>query len=231
MQNFIKTILESQKHKTAFWLAISIFVCLALIRLRIVISGHYYFRFLVWNLFLAFVPYVVSTATRVITNKTNSLIVLLAGAALWLLFFPNAPYIVTDLFHLRPRADAPYWFDLLLIYTFAWTGLMLGFASLLDFHEVISNRFNAFTGNVFVVGSLLLSGFGIYLGRFERWNSWDVVYHPKKLAYNILKPILNPQDNLRVWFVTAAFSAFLIVGYYTVKHLGKASVTAQRRAK
>jgi uncharacterized membrane protein len=231
MQNIFKTFFGSQKHKTALWLAASILVCLALIRLRIVISGHYYFRFLVWNLFLAFVPYVVSTVTRLIANKTNNTFVLLASAAMWLLFFPNAPYIVTDLFHLRPRVDAPYWFDLLLIYSFAWTGLMLGFASLLDFHEIIRNRFNAFKGNLFVVGSLLLSGFGIYLGRFERWNSWDIVYNPKRLTQDIIKPILNPQDNLRVWFVTAAFSAFLIVGYYTIKHLGKTSATVQRSTK
>lgn len=151
-----------------------------------------------------------------------------AGISLWLLFFPNAPYILTDLFHLRHREGAPLWFDLLLILSFAWTGLMLGYVSLVDIQQVVSRTYNKITGWLFAVAALMLSGFGIYLGRFERWNSWDVISNPKGLAKDILLPIINPLGNLRVWGISAAFAIFLIVGYFTIKQLGRITIQGDK---
>ncbi len=221
MRNFIKFLIDTNRAKLAFWLAVSVFACFALIKLRVIISGQQYFLFLVWNLFLAFIPYAISTFTAYFSHRSKNWWLLAGSVSLWLLFFPNAPYILTDLFHLRHREGAPLWFDLLLILSFAWTGLILGYVSLADIQEVVSRTYNKVIGWLFAVGALMLSGFGIYLGRFERWNSWDIVSNPKGLVKDILLPILNPMGNMRVWGISAAFAIFLIMGYFTIKQMGK----------
>ena len=103
---------------------------------------------------------------------------LLPLAALWLLFLPNAPYLLTDLIHLGSRDDAPLWFDLVLFSAFAWTGAFLGFLSIYLMQVVVRRTHGALLGWALVGGSLLASGFGIYLGRSLRWNSWDFVTSP-----------------------------------------------------
>ncbi|MBN1310505.1 MAG: DUF1361 domain-containing protein [Anaerolineae bacterium] len=55
----------------------------------------------------------------------------MGGCALvWLLLFPNAPYLLTDLVHLQPQENMPFWFDLILIVAFAWAGFFLRLISL-----------------------------------------------------------------------------------------------------
>lgn len=228
MQGFTQFLFSTQRYKVAFWLAASMFISLGLIAIRAEVSGMYHFRFLVWNLFLAFIPYVASLFLSYYTATKRNLLVIAAGVSLWLLFFPNAPYIITDLFHLRPRAGIPYWYDLLLIVSCAWTGLMLGFVSLAEIQSIISSTFNKIAGWGFVVTSLLLCGFGIYLGRFERWNSWDIVTNPTGLAKNIIRPVLDPFGHPKVWMVTIAFAAFLMVGYFTITQLGNI-IPSQRK--
>lgn len=228
MQHFINFLVNTHRAKVAFWLAASLAISFGLIFTRVTITGTGHFRFLVWNLFLAFIPYVISTLLAYRTSRRKNLLIITAAASLWLLFFPNAPYILTDLFHLKQRSGIPYWFDLLMLLSAAWTGLMLGFVSLADMQSVISNTFNKLTGWIFVVISMLLTGFGIYLGRYERWNSWDIVTNPTGLAKNILSYTLHPMDYPRVWAITVAFAAFLIVGYFTIRQLGKIPLTATK---
>jgi uncharacterized membrane protein len=98
-----------------------------------------------------------------------------ALGALWLLFFPNAPYIVTDLIHLRDRSPVPIWFDAVMLFSFALTGLCLAFVSLLLFHRIVERRRGTPAGWIVVVVVSCLTGFGVYLGRYPRWNSWDLV--------------------------------------------------------
>ena len=98
------------------------------------------FLFLNWNLFLAFVPWALTSLVILRPNLQQSRFMLLAILACWLLFFPNAPYILTDLFHLRARGDMPIWYDLILILSFAWTGLLFGFLSLWDIEKVLQNH-------------------------------------------------------------------------------------------
>ena len=112
------------------------------------------------------------------TGAASALSRLLPLAALWLLFLPNAPYLLTDLIHLGSRDDAPLWFDLVLFSAFAWTGAFLGFLSIYLMQVVVRRAHGALLGWALVGGSLLASGFGIYLGRSLRWNSWDFVTSP-----------------------------------------------------
>ena len=167
---------------------------------------------LTWNLFLAWVPLLISKTIRA-NEKRLTTVALIPVIGLWLLFFPNAPYILTDLFHLETRGGMPKWFDLLMVLTFAWTGLILGFASLMDIQQVVTNRYSRFTGWTISILSIIICSFGIYLGRYMRWNSWDIVTSPESLARDIYHIVINPVSHPRTVGMTLVFSAFLILVY------------------
>jgi uncharacterized membrane protein len=137
-------------------------------------------------------------------------------ALLWLLFFPNAPYVLTDLIHLRQHS-VPVWYDLLLLLSFAWTSLMFGFVSLADMQRLIQQRFNATVGWLFAVAAVLLGSFGIYLGRFLRWNSWDVITEPRQLAWDIFERVANPLAYTHTFGFTVLLAAFLLLAYLTLQ--------------
>ncbi|SKC78761.1 DUF1361 domain-containing protein [Ohtaekwangia koreensis] len=188
-------------------------LCVTLVAFRVQYTDKVTFVFLVWNIFLALVPYMISTLLVLYHHKIKQSIWLWIPFMAWLCFFPNAPYILTDLFHLKPRAGVPYWYDLALILFFAWNGLMLGFASMMDIQAVFTARFHAFVGWLISIGSLLLAGFGIYLGRYLRWNSWDVISSPTHLLHDIATHLLNPFKHPQTYGVTILFSTFLLLGY------------------
>jgi uncharacterized membrane protein len=111
-------------------LALASAFCAALLVARWVYSEPGAYRFLAWNLFLAWIPLLAAVAVYDMQRRSISLARLLPLGALWLLFLPNAPYLLTDLIHLGSRNDAPLWFDLVLFSAFAWTGALMGFLSL-----------------------------------------------------------------------------------------------------
>ncbi|MEJ7659093.1 MAG: DUF1361 domain-containing protein [Hymenobacter sp.] len=126
-------------------LGLSLALSFALIAVRIFITGRLQFAFLLWNLFLAAIPFGLSAALTLAARPPGARLLLPVGAV-WLLFFPNAPYLVTDLFHLERRVGVPYWYDLALIMSCAWNGLMLAFASLLDMHTLVRQRLGLSAG-------------------------------------------------------------------------------------
>jgi uncharacterized membrane protein len=135
----------------------------------------------------------------------------LGGWAAWLLFFPNAPYIITDLLHLTRRSAVPIWYDSLMVFSYALVGLLAGLLSLYLIHRVMDRLLGRGAARLVVTGSLLLAGFGVYLGRFERWNSWDLLTNPAGLLGNALVQLTNPTA-LRL---TAVFALMLTLIYYT----------------
>lgn len=183
--------------------------CLVLLIVRREWSGQSGFTFMLWNLFLAGIPLGFSLLLQKVRHGLLAL-PLLGG---WLLFFPNAPYVLTDLIHLRARADMPLWFDLMLLLSFGLAGLWLGFQSLRIVHHWLAARTSAALAWAFVLGSLMLSGFGIYLGRFLRWNSWDILRHPQQLLADVAAPLLDPFAHPRTWGVTLGFGFMLVLAY------------------
>ena len=194
-------------------------LCVTLVIFRVRYTSKITFVFLVWNIFLALIPYVVSTLLILYHEKITNRWLLAIPFMIWLCFFPNAPYILTDLFHLRPRTGVPFWYDLALILFFAWNGLMLGYASLLDMHSVATRHFNQWVGWMMAVGSLVLGSFGIYLGRYLRWNSWDVISSPTGLLHDIYIRVVDPMAHPQTYGVTIIFSAFLVIGYLLIFQL------------
>jgi uncharacterized membrane protein len=197
-------------------LGASLTLSVVLITLRVFLTHQLTFVFLLWNLFLALIPFGLSTLLGLSAGRLQARVLLPVGAV-WLLFFPNAPYILTDLFHLEPRAGVPYWFDLALLLSAAWNGLMLAYASLTDMQALVARRLGWGAGWVFATIALLLSSFGVYLGRYLRFNSWDILTNPLALFYDILNRILHPMAFSGTWGVTLLYGVFLLLGYATVR--------------
>lgn len=172
--------------------------------------------FLLWNLILASIPFVISQWI-VLWDKKGGLV--LPALFLWLLFFPNAPYLATDLMHLSVRGAAPLWFDLALLLSFAWNGLMLGFISMLDVHRFIERHFGSLAGWLFTAAALFLGSLGIYIGRFLRWNSWDIFTRPADLIGDVLTQLLNPFDSPPIYAVTLLFLVLLMASYLVLRSM------------
>lgn len=201
---------------------------LALMVVRAGVSGSFGFRFLVWNLFLAWIPLGFALLVELGWRRRWPLVASLACGLGWLLFFPNSPYIVTDLIHLAPREGSPLWYDALIIFSMALSGLAVGFTSLRIIQLVVAASRGVFAGWVTSIGVLGISGFGIYLGRFGRYNSWDVLSRPRTLLYDVRDVAVSPLSNARAIAVSALFTSLLIVSFLGLVALGRLE-TPERR--
>jgi uncharacterized membrane protein len=181
----------------------------ALLAGRVVLSGNLTLVFLAWNLTLAWVPWVCSTAASAARSRAP---ILIAGAV-WLAFLPNAPYLVTDFLHLRHRAPIPLWYDIALLSSFAWTGCLLAVVSLRAMHVLVARRLGAVAGWAFVAASAGLTGLGIYIGRFLRWNSWDLAVRPAAVIEDLIPRTISLTAHLRLIGVTVTFAAVFLVTY------------------
>ena len=192
---------------------------------RIVYLGHWSQLYLAWNLFLAWIPLLLALVAARAFNATPTRRAqgTVAGVA-WLMFFPNAPYILTDCVHLL-RSGHYFWVDLVLILLFALTGLVLGFCSLYLMQRVVARRFGWPMGWLFAAAVAALSGFGIYVGRFWRWNSWDVLLNPLNLLADVGSWLLHVPFHPKLGVVPALFATLLFIAYvslYALTHLREA---------
>jgi uncharacterized membrane protein len=194
-------------------------------------TGRFTFWYLLWNLFLAWVPFLLALALYDGSRRRRHPALLAVLAAGWLLFFPNAPYILTDVIHLAPQQGVPLWFDALTITSAALTGLLLGFVSLGLVQEVVRRAAGAVWAWILAGGVLVIASVGIYLGRFLRLNSWDVVTRPHELVYLARMRLADPLGNPKLILAVGLMSAFLAVAYTVFTALwdaGKNSVPERR---
>jgi uncharacterized membrane protein len=191
--------------------------CAALLLFRFARSGSLAFGFLAWNLFLAAIPAVAAAMFARAAAKQSRVIVQVVWFIVWLVFLPNAPYIITDFVHLQPSGAIPLWYDIALLTSCAGTGLLLGYTSIADVQAVITRKFSASLGWSVVIAAIFLSGFGIYLGRFLRWNSWDTLTNPLRLFPDIAGRVLDPLAHPRMLAVTAVYGVGLFVGYVALR--------------
>ena len=207
-------------NETVFMGVLSLF-CFAVSIFRLAYTDTNVFLFLNWNLFLAFLPWAFSSLMVIQPKLRGSKWMFVVLLCSWLLFFPNAPYILTDLFHLRLTSAMPIWFDLVLILSFAWTGLLFGFLSLWDIEDLLRNRLK----EKYVIGIsvllLFIGSFGIYIGRYLRWNSWDILTSPFQLLYDIGDRLVNPLSHPRTWGVTLLMGLFLNMLYFSFRMIRK----------
>ena len=177
---------------------------------RFQVSGELTYAFLLWNLILAWMPLGFSLLALLFPHNK---LALLSFGGLWLLFFPNAPYIMTDLIHLRPLAGVPIWYDAIMLFGFALTGLLLGHFSLYLMHELVTRQWGPWIGWLFVLVSVALSGLGVYVGRFLRWNSWDVFHTPLSLLNDLFFNLLHPALLFRMVVVSSLLSSVFMLVY------------------
>jgi uncharacterized membrane protein len=232
----MKTFLVRNRYKLAIFglLLGASLVSITLVVARMAYSDSQKYRGLIWNLFLAWIPFILAYAAYALSWKRLWLFVLIpVFAFIWLIFFPNAPYILTDIQYLsRVSPDAPLWYDVMLLVWFSWTGMLLGLVSLYLMHEIIHRNFGRWPGWFFVLFVSGMTSTGIYVGRFLRWNSWDIIQNPSELAMAILGLAIDP--SLRMFAFTTLFTVFFIFVYlvlYSFGHLlrEQADITAPHR--
>jgi len=199
----------------------SVVFALLLLTARTVYTGQFTFVFLVWNLFLAFVPYFLSYSLMLrpawIESKWKFAVVFTA----WLLFVPNSFYMLTDLFHLYDSSSVPRWYDLLLIFCFAWNALLIGILSVRHMEKIIQAKWQYRLDWLFVYPIMLLNALGIYIGRYLRYNSWDIISNPFHLLADTFHIILHPLQYKDAWAMVLVFSYFLSILYVTLRKLSR----------
>ena len=158
---------------------LSVGFTISLIVFRIFYSGSLMYLFFVWNLFLAGIPLGITTILVQMKSKNIQWLLL----TIWLLFFPNALYIITDLIHLKDRNPVPLWFDVILIFSAVINGLIMAYISLQQVELFLKTKFNDHKTGIILCACLFLGSFGVYIGKFLRLNSWDILLHPFGLTF------------------------------------------------
>ena len=189
---------------------------------RIVHTGYHTFLFIPWNLFLAIIPLYMSH--KLFTAKSKGIGFIYLG--IWLLFFPNALYIITDLFHLAERKSMPQWYDLLILFSAALEGIIIGFLSLADVEQFLAKYVNKKLIPFLILGIFFMSGYGVYLGRYLRWNSWDIIADPFALLVDIGHDIIHPFRNAQCWLLTGIFGTWFFIMYRVFKLFGERRLSA-----
>ncbi|MBS1745581.1 MAG: DUF1361 domain-containing protein [Bacteroidetes bacterium] len=195
---------------------VSVMFTLSLLFIRAVYTHTLTYFFYPWNLFLGLLPLFFS-GMLLRQKKFNLISIMLLS--LWLLFLPNAPYLVTDIFHFETRPPIPQWFDLMLVVSGAWNGILFCMISLLWVEKFLRTRYKSKLAEALMFLTLIPCGYGIYIGRYLRYNSWDVVTDPVSLIKTSSHHLYHPFQNLNVWLFTMVFAVFLGIIYFTIKKL------------
>lgn len=194
-------------------LAVLILFCIALVMTRVLYTGTPIYLFLIWNLFLGVIPFLLSKIAVEMFQKGSkigtTLVILLC-----ILFLPNAPYIVTDLFHLHWNRSAPLWFDSVMIFSFALTGLILFFRAIANLEQISRQLMRRHFTLLMTVLVIFASAFGMYLGRYLRFNSWDIISDPLHILSEVAQRILYPFEHTQAWSMTLVYGLFLMVLYF-----------------
>ncbi|WP_143309876.1 DUF1361 domain-containing protein [Chitinophaga vietnamensis] len=191
---------------------------LLLLIFRIAHTGSMLRASLAWNLFLAYVPYGITRWMERHPAAMKDRYNWYGCFVIWLLFIPNAPYIITDLFHLFD-GGVPLWFELFVIFSFAWNGLVLGYLSINSMEKMWRNRYSRWPAWLFTFPVMFLCGLGVYIGRYLRYNSWDMVKDPLTLMRDIGNLFLHPWEYRAAWAFTICMGISLSLMYPFIRKL------------
>lgn len=197
---------------------LAVMLCLGLLAGRFQLAGDQLFAFMSWNLLLAVIPFVLSVMMLGVDRLRRLRWVLMPPLLIvWLLFLPNAPYLLTDLIHLKPRSPVPFWYDNAMLGMFGFTGMLLGVRSLAHVHRIVERWLGRILGWVFAAQIALLCGLGIYLGRFLRWNSWDLAQEPGMMLSALAQRLLHPTEHPQTWGVTLVFGGIMLAAHVALR--------------
>lgn len=212
MNNILSIYILNRKQNTAIWLAS--FVAISLLLLRVKITHSMYLLFLIWNLFLAFIPYFLSSTIYDNFFDKRKRIQNYIYAFSWLLFIPNTFYILTDFTHLHFKNSFQFGLDMLIISSFSLAGFYIGLHSLHHIHQLTIAKYGNKLGNIFILSISFLSAFGIYLGRVLRFNSWDIISNPMHLLYNSISSLFNLETIIYTLQLGVIILTSYVIFYY-----------------
>lgn len=214
-----KEDMEQSKFKIPNEIILVTMLCVALSILRVIFFKTYSLIYLLWNIFLAFLPFITSSIILKYeeAGKLNK-ITLSLMAMLWLILMPNAPYIVTDLIHLTHTKGVPVIFDTFLLFTSAWTGLLLGMHSLSHMEKIIKRKYKDREADFMIVAIIFLISFGLYLGRFLRLNSWDIFVNPANVSSGLISTFTSRSSAPDAIIFTTLSFIFILVFYHSWKN-------------
>lgn len=213
----IKQLKVANRWRETLFLGFISTLCFSLSIFRLYYSDSEHFLFLNWNLFLAFIPWMFSSIITIFPSLQRKWIPVTILVMLWLLFFPNAPYILTDLFHLKWAKDMPIWFDTVLILSFAWTGLLFGILSLWDIEQLMAKFIPKKIIPIITTFLLFLGSFGVYAGRYMRWNSWDIIKEPLGMYYELKASMFSHYYHPKPYGMTFFLGLFLVMVYWSFR--------------
>lgn len=219
-----RTYFVQNKYSIAVFVLLNIAcaMCIALVFARVAYSDSERHLGLIWNLFLAWIPFMLAYFAHAFSWRRATLYLIIPSIAfLWLIFFPNAPYMLTDLQDLaRSATDAPLWYDVIIVVWCSWTGMLLGVISLYLMQDIMVRNFGRRAGWIFVFLISALSSFGIYIGRFVRLNSWDILQNPAETAQEILGIVIDPSQRLAAFtLLYTTFFLFVFLLLYSFSHM------------
>jgi uncharacterized membrane protein len=177
------------------------------------------YNFLLWNLFLGFLPLFFAFTLYLFNAKAGTFI-LFAGSFLWLLFYPNSPYMLTDFIHLNAQKPSAI-YDAIIFFSISILSLFYGFFSLKIIHLIWYSRYNRKAANAIIIFSILLSSFGIYLGRILRVNSWDLFTKPLKVMADIFGHMWPVTKNPSTYYIIVLFTIIQVTLLWTIHDMDK----------
>ena len=205
-------VLNKKQNSSLFILSI---LSIVLLLLRVKITHSIYLLFLLWNLFLALIPYSISSYIKFDFSIKRSNIKNLIYLIIWLLFIPNTFYLITDFVHLHNNNFLQYIFDITLLSSFTIAGFYFGILSIYDIHKLTESNYPKRISNAFIISISYLCAFGIYLGRILRFNSWDIISNPSKLFYSIVECVFE----IETIIFTIGFGSLILISYSITYHL------------
>lgn len=186
--------------------------CFFMLIARMIYTGSFEYRFMGINLLLAWLPYLFVMRIMKLNTKTNKIQIGIL-LFLWLIFFPNAPYMITDIFHLHEFNSVPMWYDLIMLLSFAYTGMLLAFFSFRKLHRKLLSHRSVYVNAAVAFITFFGCGIGIYLGRYERWNSWEIITQPAYLANEFVNLINNQYALVQMFSLSMVFGVFFTLLY------------------
>jgi uncharacterized membrane protein len=202
---------SNREFRPVRWWAASLAIPVVLVAFHMAFTHSLLYGFYYWNLFLAVIPLVASTwldSGKSLWSWRN-----LVSLGVWFAFLPNAPYLVTDMVHFHQEPRVPIYLDEAIVCTTAWNGVLLGYASMRKIEVWLLERYAERPVRIAVIAVFLACGFGIYLGRYVRLNSWDILVHPFMVGRVVSVRVLFPFEHRQTWAVTLLFGLLLWVGY------------------
>lgn len=193
---------------------ISILIASCTLLFRIKETQDIYLLFMVWNVFLASIPISITILLEINKKWQSNTFLFLVMFSVWLLFLPNSFYMITDFIHIKNSISGTIWYDITIIFSFAISGLIMGYYSLFQMKKIIHSKFS--NSKYFIISILLLSSFGVYLGRYLRWNSWDIIQHPYQIFKDIAAMLLHPTLHLNAYKTTFVLFSFYACYYFII---------------